>query len=228
MLRFLFRLPSIVYFGLSALIVAAGIFLFFTSRSDDAARAAVLKHAPPAEITLDKLNSATYKADYDEIVLRAQAYPEAIMEQVTTKRGQEKGRKLFMPLYPLAAKSPEETATGVIVINGVVTDDQLAKMFVEAGNFGPVLLANGLTEGTTGIGRDEVSSALGGRTKLSPDFVIIKPFMNGRKADLAPLNMGGFMLALTLIAAALSAAYGYYRKRGEQPKQDNLEGVGQS
>lgn len=228
MLGFLFRLPSIVYFILSGLVIVAGIGLFFSSRSDDAARAAALKHAPPAEITLDKLNSATYKADYNEILLRAQAYPEGIMEQVTTKRGRERGRKLFMPLYPLAAKSPQETATGVIIIDGVVTDEQLAGMFVEQGNFGPVLLVNGLTEGTTGLGRSDAMSGLERTTKLSPDFAVIKPFMNGRKVDLAPEGNGSLLITLALIAALLSAGYGFIRKRKEKPKYDNLEGAAQT
>lgn len=224
MLGWLFRLPAIAYFVIAGLLVIGGIAMFFSVRADDSARAATLLHPPPAAITLDELKPATYKADYDEIVLKAQAFPQGMIESVRTKRSAEVGRTLFIPLFPLAAKTPDETATAVIVIEGHVSDDEINKMFVEGGNFGPVAQVNGIFEGESSIDRSDAGQALERTVKLSPDFAIIKPFIHGRKADLAPKGGGPGLLIFALIAAMVSTGFGFYRKQGEAGYGDRPDG----
>jgi hypothetical protein len=224
MLGWLLRLPAIAYFVIAGLLVVGGTTMFFSMRADDSARAAALRHAPPAVVTLDQLKPATYKADYDEIVLKAQAFPQGIIESVRTKRSAEVGRTLYMPLFPLTAKSPDELATAVIVIEGNVSDEQIGAMFVEAGNFGPVAQVDGLFEGVSSSERSNAMEALGRSVKLSPDFAIIKPFIHGRKADLAPKGDGPGMLIAALIAAIVSLGFGFYRKESEPNYGDRPDG----
>lgn len=224
MLGWLFRLPAIAYFVISGLLVVGGIAMFFSMRADDSARAATLLHPPPSAITLDDLKSETYKADYDEIVLKAQAFPQGIIESVRTKRSTEVGRTLYMPLFPLAAKAPDETATAVIVIEGNVTDAEISGMFVDSGNFGPVTQVDGIFEGALSADRSGASQALGRAIKLSPDFAIIKPFIHGRKVDLAPKGDGPGMLIFALVAALASAGFGFFRKQGEPGYGDRPDG----
>ncbi|NJM51771.1 MAG: hypothetical protein HC843_13625 [Sphingomonadales bacterium] len=220
MLGFLWRLPAIVYFIVSAALVIGGIAMFFTSRSDDAARSAALKHKPPAEVLLDNHNPATYKSDYDEIVLRAQANPAAIMEEVRTKRSREVGRTVYMPLYPVAAKSPDQPATAVAIMDEAVSDEQLAALVVGEGNFGPIMLIDGIHEnGTVGDGQ-KAREVLARAATLSPNVTVVKPFINGRKADLAPKQNGIAILIGALVAALLSAGYGFYRRQSEYKSYD--------
>lgn len=224
MLGWLFRLPAVAYFVISGLLVVGGIAMFFSMRADDAARAAALRHAPPAVISLDELKPATYKADYDEIVLKAQAFPQGMIEMVRTKRSAEVGRKLYMPLFPIGAKSPDEAATAVIVIEGNVTNDEIGKMFVEDGTFGPIAQVDGIFEGESSSERSDARKALERTVKLSPDFAIIKPFIHGRAADLAPKGDGPAMLIAALIAALVSAGFGFFRKESEPNYGDRPEG----
>lgn len=224
MLGWLFRLPAIAYFVIGGLLVAGGIAMFFSARADDSARTAALRHPPPAAITLDALKPATYNADYDEIVLKAQVFTQGIIESVKTKRSTEVGRTLYMPLFPLAAKSSNETATAVIVIEGSVSDDEIVKMFVEEGNFGPVAQVDGILEGEFSSDRSDARQALERSVKLSPDFAIIKPFIHGRKADLAPKGGGPSILIIALVAALASVGFGFYRKESEPNYGDRADG----
>lgn len=224
MLGWLFRLPAIAYFVIAGLLVVGGIAMFFSMRADDSARAAALRHAPPAVIALDELKPATYKADYDEIVLKAQAFPQGMIESVKTKGSREVGRTLYMPLFPLAAKTPDEAATAVIVIEGTISDDEIGKMFVAPGTIGPVAQVDGIFEGASSGERSKAMEALQRTVKLSPDFAIIKPFVHGRKADLAPRGDGPAMLIAALFAAVVSGLFGFYRKQSEPGYGDRADG----
>jgi hypothetical protein len=224
MFGLLFRLPSILYFILSGICVLLGIMMFFSLRADDSARAAALKHKPPAEIALDQLNPNTYKADYNEIVLRAQADPKLIVEQIKTKGSREVGRTLFMPVFPNAAKSAQETATAVIVVDGKVSDEQLMKMFVGPSAVGGTLVVDGILDSSGLSDRDTAIDAFANKVKLSENFAIVKPFVNGRNVDLAPKGAGSIVLTLALFAALLSAGYGYFRKRSEARARNNTDG----
>jgi hypothetical protein len=224
MFGLLFRLPAIVYFIVSGICVLLGIMMFFALRADDAARAAALKHKPPAEIALDQLNPNTYKSDYNEIVLRAQTDPGLIVEQIKTKRSREVGRTLFMPVFPNAAKSADETATAVIVIDGKVSDEQLMKMFVGPSAVGGTLVVDGILDESALSDRSTAIDAFANKVKLSQNFAIVKPFVNGRNVDLAPTGSGSVVLILALLAALLSAAYGYFRKRGEGTHEGDASG----
>jgi hypothetical protein len=224
MLGLLFRLPAVAYFLFSAFCVVGGIGMYFTMQADDADRAAALKHSPPAMVTLDQLNINSYKADYDEIVLQAQLFPEGIIEQTTTKKGREVGRKLFLPLYPLSAKDPSETATAVAVIDGAVTDEQLLAMAIADGSFGPVLQINGLLDRNGASDRGDATNALQRTTKLGQNFAVVKPFIHGRKADLAPRGNGPGIAIFAFVIALLSAGYGFFRRQGESGYEDRESG----
>jgi hypothetical protein len=222
--QFLFNLPSKLYYVISALLILAGIGSFYVVREDDAMRSAALKHKPPAVVDIDQFRLDSYKADYDEIVIRGQLNPLGIIEQVETKNSKETKRVLYLPLFPISEVSPNSYAKAVIVIEGTVTNDRLRSLEVGAGNFGPIIQVNGRVE-RNGSGDQDASKALVTTTRLVPNFAVIKPFKNGRAVDLAPSHNGPIGVLISfLVFAVLIALYGVHRKKTEGGYEDTETG----
>lgn len=206
----LFRLPPIVYFVFAPVVLALGILLYFEENRRDSERTAALSHAAPEPVEIQSLKSDDSGSDFNEIVVAGQADVTNIIELTKTRRGRERGRELFIPLYPTDAADFSGPVAAVIEIKGTVSDAQFEAMFAGDGPAGPVLMANGvLSAGASGDAR----TALEGRKTLAANIYTIKPFMNGREADLKPTGMGGALLGLALAIAAILGGYGYFRKR---------------
>ena len=210
MLFRLFRLPPMVYLVLAPLCLAAGVAMLIYENGRDAERTAALSHDAPALIELAAITSDDSGSDFNEVTVRAQVDPMNMIEMVKTKRGSERGRTLYAPLYPADAADFSGEALAVMEISGSVSDDQLAQFYVSDGAAGPVLVLNGLLEGA---GNNKAFDALGQSVKLTNGFRTIKPFVNGRQVDLKPTGMGNVLLMLSLVLAAIFGGYGYFRKR---------------
>ena len=210
MLFRLFRLPPIVYFILSPILLVLGVVLYFYETDRDDQRAAALSHDAPAEIELADIPTSESGSDFNEIVVRAQLDFNNAMELVRTKRGRERGRKLFVPMHPADAADFSAPALAVMEIDGAVSDGELAQFYVADGAVGPVFVLNGVLEGGTG---SDVAQAFEGRVTLAPDAPTVIPFVEGREAALQAKNMGMTLLILGLVLAALLGGYGYLRKR---------------
>ncbi len=220
MLYRLFRLPPIVYFILAPLVLALGVFMFVYENGRDAERQAALSHDAPAEIALTAITSDETGNDFNEVVVRAQADVENMIEMVKTKRGSERGRKLFTPLFPADAEDFSGEVLAIMEIDGMVTDQQLDQMYVDDGAVGPILLINGVLEGGH---NGDANEALASRVNLASDYRTIKPFINGRQAGLEPKGMGSTMLILGLIIAAILGGFGFFRKRSLDKRREMEE-----
>lgn len=210
MLFRLFRLPPIVYLILAPLVLVLGVFLFITENDRDAQRAAALSHAAPGPVEIQSVSSVDTGNDFNEIVVAGQADVANMVELTKTRRGLERGRKLFIPLYPTDATDFSGPVTAVVEIRGAVSDAQLDAMYVGDGPAGPVLMTNGVLSARSG---GDARKALEARKTLAAEFYTIEPFMNGRDQDLKPKGMGSVLLGLAFVIAALLGGYGYFRKR---------------
>ena len=212
MLFRLFQLPAIVYFILAPLALAAGVGLMVYENGRDSERAAALSHDAPAMVELVEVTSEDSGNDFNEVTVRAQVDPMNTIEMIRTKRGSERGRTLFAPLYPADAADFSGTALAVMEISGKVSDEDLGQFYVEDGAAGPILVLNGVLEG--GINGD-ANDALAENVTLATGYKTIKPFVNGREVDLKSSGMGSTFLILGLILAAIVGGFGYFRKRRE-------------
>ena len=222
MLYRLFRLPPLVYFIAAALVLALGVFLYFEETGKASERAAALSHEAPAEIALADIKGETSGSDYNEIVVRAQGDLVNTIEMVRTKRGSERGRKVFMPLFPADAPDFTGQALGVMQVDSALSDQELERMYVADGPAGPVFLINGTLEG---INSSEALEALSPHVSLAPGFHTVKPFLGGREAALSEEGMGSILLILGLVLAGLLGGYGFLRKRhlGKQREAEEAE-----
>ena len=220
MLYRLFGLPPIVYFILAPVVLALGVFMYVSSNEQDAQRAAALTHEAPAMIELADITSDESGNDYNEVVVRAQADPANMVEIVRTKRGSERGRKLFTPLYPADAENFSGPALAIMQIDGTVSDEQLGQFYLEDGPAGPILLLNGVLEGGKS---GDVNKAFGDSVNLAPDVRTIEPFIDGREVALNRKGSGSMLLGLGFLLAALLAGFGYYRKRRLEKERAQFE-----
>ena len=214
----IFRLSPIAYFVLAPLAAALGVFLYFDMSGDDAARAKALSHAAPPEIAIEKFDAAKNVSDADEVTILAQLDLATMSEVVRTKRGSERGRTSLGMLYPTDAKAATGKATGMMVVDGSIGDDQLSKIVVAEGVFGPIVKLNG-TIGAESGKSSETDMATEKTAGLAPDAIYIEPFLNGRAVDLAPRGGGGELLGFLLFAAALIGGYGWFRLQRQRKNE---------
>lgn len=209
MLYRLFRLPPLVYFIAAPLVLALAVFLYFDENGKAADRAAALSHEPPAEVALTDITSDDSGNDYNEVVVRAQGDVMNTIEMVRTKRGSERGRKVFMPLYAPDAADFSGPAIAVLQVDKELTEEHLASLYVSDGPAGPVFLLDGTLEGGP---NSEAVEALGD-ARLAPGFRTIKPFIDGREAALSDEGIGTGLLIFGLLLALALGLYGFFRKR---------------
>jgi hypothetical protein len=224
MIGWLFRLPAFFYFFLSGLIVVLTAAVAYSIVIDNRDRSEALNHAPPQQVTADVLKPNKYKADYGEILLKAQTYLPAIIESVETKNDREVGRTTFVPLYRTETLQPSDTAVGVLVIKGAVSQQKFEKLFYEEGRIGPVLLINGTIEVNGVADRNEAIGALGRTSKLEQNFYVIRPFLNGRSKDLAPNSSPKEIAIIGIFLALLVAGYGHLRRRDAAREEELRSG----
>ena len=205
-----FRLPHWVYLGLAPLIAVLGTFLYFDISGDDAARAQALKQQAPAAVLIENFDPAKNVSEADEVTIVAQLDLASMSEVVRKKRSSERGRTTFGLLYSTTAEAPNGKAPGMVVIEGSVTDEELAKLMVGAGKFGPILKFNGTIGADSGKG-SETDMATEKTQGLADNAVYITPFMKGRAVDLAPRGNAGGTLGFLLMVAGALAAFGWLR-----------------
>lgn len=220
MLFRLFRLPPIVYFIVAPLLFALGAYLFFVDRGQAAERAAALSHSAPAEVALADITSDNTGNDYNEIVVRAQGDVANAVEVVRTKRGRERGRTVFLPLHPADAEDFSGPALGVLEVDGELSEEALARMYVADGPAGPVFVINGILDGGPNSG---AADAFRGDVELADGVRTIQPFLEGREAELSNKGSGFLFVVLGLVLALLVGGYGFMRKRHLDAKQAALE-----
>ena len=210
MLFRLFKLPPLVYFIVSPLLLAAGIFLAYASYTTDVERKAALSHVAPEEVGIEAIANGETSNDYDEVVVRAQGNVNMMIDWVTTKRGRERSRKLFMPLYPADAEDLSQPAPAVMQIDGFISDDELFQLAQGAGPAGAIFVLNGRLEAGS---NSDAAKAFAGKAELAPNFVTVNVFAKGREAALRSSDSHMFALILGLVLAMLVAGYGWLRKR---------------
>ncbi|MDY7097535.1 MAG: hypothetical protein SXU28_05300 [Pseudomonadota bacterium] len=209
----LFRLPSIVYFVLAPIVLVLGIYAMITENGKDAERRAALSHDAPEITAVQDITSDESGSDFNEIVVAGQANVDNMLETTRSRRGRERSRTLFVPLYPTDAEDFSGEAIVLLEMDGYITDEQLvAMMLPEDGPAGPIMIANGVLEsGINSKARDGFEGAI----TLSADARTVEPFLNGRETDLQPKDMGMTLLIAALVIAGLLGGYGYFRKRKE-------------
>lgn len=202
-----FTLPPVVYCGIGGLIALVAIAIFFSDRSAETEKRAVLAGKPPAAVQIDKFDRARDVALGGEVMIEGQIDTAKMIDVTETKDGSVVKRWFVAPLYPVAAKTPAGLATGAIVQEGNITDPQLKSFIVSEGPFGPVMRLNGkLTEGGNAISEAAKSGVI-----VGPTPVYVDPFEDGRAAAFAPSNDGRDGSLLVLIAGLALIGYGLIR-----------------
>ena len=213
-LRKFFSLPPIVYLILAPLGAALAIYLFIDDRQQEADKAAALASKPPAIVKLEAFDATKHTGKANEVAVLAQMDANQIMDLTQSKRGSVRNHWTIAPLYATDAADTSQPAIGVMVERDPISDEQMSKMVVAAGKFGPILLLNGAT-----VSRSSESKALGeveGRTKIAPDATIINPFEAGRAVGLAPSDDGRNVALFVLVAALGIGGFGVFRFLAER------------
>lgn len=212
----LFRLPSIVYFLASPLLLAAGVVLFVQDQNNEAAKAKARTHEPPAEVALEAYDPAKNKSDFDEVVVLAQLDVDTMVEVTKTKRGVERDRATIGRLYAVGAADKSAPAPALLVADGSLSDEQLKAMVVpdKQGAFGPIVKIHG-REGSAGH-YDAVSEATKSGPAVAEKALHIEPFQNGRHAALAPAPAGDLFLGLGGVASLLLTGFGFFRHQRDR------------
>lgn len=208
-LRKFFTLPPIAYLVLAPIIAVLAVYLFIDDRKSEAEKAAALAGKPPAVVRLEEFNAAKHTGKASEVAVLAQLDATKIMELTQSKRGTVRNHWTIAPLYATDAADTSKPAIGVMVERDPISDEQLSKMAVATGKFGPIVLLNGAT-----VSRSSESKALGevdGQMKIAPDATIIDPFEAGRAVGLAPSNGGRDVSIIALVAALGIGGFGLFR-----------------
>jgi hypothetical protein len=161
-------------------------------------------------VDLSEITSADSGSDFNEVTVRAQVDVFNMIELVKSKRGIERNRSLYAPLYPADAQDFSAPATAIMEIEGAVSDDEIGQFYVEDGAVGPVLVLNGVLESSF---NSDARKALESNVALGTEFYTIKPFVNGREVDLKPKGNAMIFVIFGLILATVLGGYGYFRKR---------------
>lgn len=211
LLRLLFCLPWWAYILASPLILAAGIFGYFSDQEAEAAKMLARHRPPPAAAAIEKFDPAHNVGPANEIVLVGQLDMARAMELTETKSGREIHHWTVAAIYPATATDTAQPALGAMVKDGALSDRQLAGFVVGNGAFGPVMKLDGLRADDFSA-QEAVRKTIGGKVTMAPSPVLIDPFENGRKAGLAPSDSGRIFAGLVATIALLCLGLGLYRR----------------
>lgn len=204
-----FRMAPVVYCVIGGLAAIVAAFLFFADRDAEAAKAKALAGKPPAAVEVDKFDLARNVGPAGEATILGQIDTSKLIDVRQTEDGRETRRWLVAPIHSVTATAPAPMALGAIVQDGAISDEQLSKLVVGDGPFGPIMRLNG-TVGSTDGTSDALAEAAKGGIVLGANPVIVDPFENGRAVALAPSSGGregaGFVLVLGLIVIGYGLA----------------------
>jgi hypothetical protein len=210
----LLKLPPLVYLGIAPLGLLFAGYLYFEWTKDEAAKAAALAGKPPAVVKIEDFNPGRDTGKADEVVIVAQINPASIVDLSQTKKGRERDHWVIGPLYPTTAKAESGPASGLMIQHGTATDEQLQKMVVGEGPFGPLIQLNGISVKASSE-RTAIDEATK-RVTLKPDAIYIDPFESGRAEGLGPNSSGRDVSLALLVVSLLVAAYGAFRYFSER------------
>lgn len=184
----LFRLPPIAYWLLCPLGIAAAVALYISDQNKEAEKARALAATPPAAVKLEAFDARRDTGVAQEVTIVAQADVTQAMDVTRSKRGNVREQWVIIPLYPTTAKDSTGAATGVFLQHGTASVEQLEKLVVSEGAFGPILQLNGtMIDPAT---ESEALETIRGRMQIAPNAVYIDPFEAGRGAGLAASDNG--------------------------------------
>lgn len=139
----------------------------------------------------------------------AQAYELSI-----TKSGKETGYFVLAPMYSTTATDAAKPATGVLLQEGRLDEDQIKSMAIGSGPIGPVLRIDGKILSASEVkGHDP---EFRDHVRLAQNPVYIDPFEEGRAAGLAARSNGRDAAIAIAVFALIVAAWGFFKRRREQ------------
>ena len=112
----------------SPLILAAGVFAYFSDQEAESAKLVARHHAPPAAFAIEKFDPAHNVGRANEVVVVGQVDLAKAMELTETKSGSEIHHWTVAAIYPADAADNSVPALGAMVQDGVLTDQQLATL----------------------------------------------------------------------------------------------------
>ncbi|CAN5299911.1 hypothetical protein BH10PSE14_BH10PSE14_16460 [soil metagenome] len=211
LLRLLFGLPWWAYVLASPLILAGGVFGYFTDQDAEAAKMLARHRPPPAAVAIEKFDPAHNVGPANEIVLVGQLDMAKAMELTETKNGREIHRWTVAAIYPATATDTTQPALGAMVKDGAMSDRELAGFVVGDGAFGPVMKLDGL-QATDFSAQEAVRKTIEGKVAMASSPVLIDPFEKGRKAGLAASDSGKIFAGVVAVIALLCLGFGLYRR----------------
>lgn len=210
MLRFLLSLPPVVYFVFAAILVGFGFYADSEKRAEVADRALALQGEAPAIVDLGAITAAD-AGTADEVNIAAQVNGDHIYSLHKDSDNDSNAHVLYM-LFGTDATDQERVVQAAIVLP-LRQDDQLFEWMTaniqDDGPMSPVFHLNGIKASSTSysdVARDAFSD---NGFQRGPEFFYLHPFLEGRKAGLAPRTSDANSLKMPAwIAALLLALFG--------------------
>ncbi|MDH7972240.1 hypothetical protein QH494_08595 [Sphingomonas sp. AR_OL41] len=211
LLRLLFGLPWWAYILASPVILAAGIFGYFSDQDSEAAKMLARHRPPPAAVAIERFDAKRNVGSANEIVLVGQLDMARAMELTETKSGREIHHWTVAAVYPATATDTSQPALGAMVKDGAISDRDLAAFVVGDGAFGPIMKLDGLQK-TDFAAQEAVRKTVEGKVTMAASPVLIDPFDKGRKAGLAASDDGKVFAGVVAAIALLCLGFGLYRR----------------
>lgn len=205
------RLPPLVYFIVAVSVVVLSGLMFFDHQRDEAAKAQARAGKRPEAVVIEQFDRTRNVGPADEVTVLGQLDVDRVVDVSKTKDGRETDRWTIAPIYPTNAQAPNGAAPAVFVQHGSLTEQQMVRLAVATGKFGPILLLNGKME-KHADGSEEVRKALDGRVAVAPEAIYIDPFEEGRLKGLEASSTGRNIAIFGLVVALAIAGYGIYRR----------------
>ncbi|PCJ86811.1 MAG: hypothetical protein COA52_14585 [Hyphomicrobiales bacterium] len=188
-----FRLGPIGLLLVACVLVGAGQWLQNSLQGQIDRRAAALAAGPPAVVEFSAFDPALHQSSYSEVRLMVQLDLRYDSRLTLEKSGTDH-LAYMVPILPVEPNGDiiNSQAVGVAIWDGSgfsfddISPGDLVDEGKSFGAFGPILVLNGLVS-SVGELDSLVDDALSeGGLVLAPDALILRPFLDGREAGLAP------------------------------------------
>jgi len=184
-----FRLPPAVYFVVAVVLALLCGLGYFLDRENEATKAVARSQKPPVAVPIERFDRSLHVGLVDEVAILGQVDVARLIDVTETKEGRVTDRWLIGPLYPTSAATTADPAPGVFIQHGSISDDQLGRLVVAQGPFGPIMKVNGTLE-THVSDSKAVREAMAGKVPVTPNALYIDPFENGHAEGLAASSTG--------------------------------------